>query len=412
MAGSNILSAAFVAKVKDPGRYGDGGGLYLQVKPGGTKSWLFRFQLRGRSRQMGLGPADIVGLAEARERARDCRRTLLEGVDPIESRRRARSAELAAADNAITFDECAERYIAAREDSWRNAKHRAQWRSTIDTYCAPINNLDVSAVDLRLVLGCIEPIWKEKTETASRVRGRIEAVLDWAAARGYRQGDNPARWKGLLDKIVPPRRQLARVRHHPALPYTEIPEFMDALRTRQGASARALEFAILTAARTGEVLGARWSELDLKAGTWTVPAHRMKGGREHRVPLSERAAAILRDLPREAVGRNGFVFIGLGTGRALSNMALLALLERMRREELTTHGFRSTFRDWAAEATGYPNHVVEMALAHAVAGGVEAAYRRGDLFAKRGRLMIDWGRYCEQPISGSSNVVHIRGPSS
>lgn len=409
MAGSNKLSAAFVTKAKEPGRYGDGGGLYLQVKPGGTRSWLFRYQLQGKARQMGLGPADIVGLAEARDKARECRRKLLDGADPIDARRRARSAELAAAETAITFSQCAERFIAGREDAWKNPKHRAQWRNTLDAYCKPIiGDVIVSAVDLHLVLKCIEPIWSAKPETAGRVRGRIEAVLDWATARGYRQGDNPARWKGLLDKILPPRRRLARVRHHAALPYPEIPEFMAELRERPGVSARALEFAILAAARTGEVLGAHWSEIDLSAGNWTIPAERMKGGREHRVPLPERAVAILRELPREAGEPDGFVFIGAGTGRPLSNMAMLAVLKRMGRGDLTAHGFRSTFRDWAAETTSTPNHVVEMALAHAIPGGVEAAYRRGDLFAKRRKVMTDWGRYCEKPASGGASVVSIK----
>lgn len=406
MAGSNKLSATFVARSKEPGRYGDGGGLYLQVKPGGTKSWLFRFQLRGKARQMGLGPADIIGLAEAREKARECRRKVLTGADPIDARRQERSAEQAAAERAMTFKECADAYIAAHRASWRNAKHAAQWEATFaetrrgkrvfPAATESINDLSVTAVDTALVLKVLERIWSGKPETASRVRGRIESVLDWATARGYRQGENPARWKGHLDHLLPRRGKLARVRHHAALPYPELPAFMTELRAKPGVSARALEFTILTVGRTGEVIAASWEEIDTAAAIWTVAAERMKSGREHRVPLCDRALAILNDLPREAGNSNGFVFIGARGSRPLSNMALLAVLKRMQRADLTVHGFRSSFRDWAAETTNFPNHVVEMALAHAIGGGVEAAYRRGDLFAKRKALMDEWGRYCEQ----------------
>ena len=387
-------TAIAVARLKQPGRYAMGDGLYLQVSPAKTKAWVFRYMRGGAARHMGLGPVGVVSLASARDKARECRRQLLEGMDPIEVRKAERQSALLKAAAGATFRECADRMIAAHEAAWRNEKHRAQWKSTLATYAYPVfGDLAVGAVDVGLVLKTLEPIWTTKPETASRVRGRIEAVLDWATARGYRTGENPARWKGHLNKLLPGQSKVHRVKHHAALPYGALPEFISELRERPGVAARALEFAILTASRTGEVIAARWSEINLANRVWTIPAERMKGSREHRVPLSKRATEVLEELPREGE----FVFPGGRAGKGLSNMALLTTLRRMKRGDLTAHGFRSSFRDWAAETTAYPSDVVEMALAHAVSSKVEAAYRRGDLFEKRRRLMDEWADYCAAP---------------
>lgn len=404
MRDSKRLTAIAVEKMAKPGRYGDGHGLWLQVSPSGTKAWLFRYQRHGRARQMGLGPVHTISLAEARQKALDCRKLLLDGSDPIDARcERVASTKVEAA-RGVSFKSCAERFIAGHEASWKNKVHRAQWKSTLQSYCYPVfGDLPVAAVDTGLVLKVLEPIWTEKPETAGRVRGRIETVVDWATARGYRQGDNPARWRGHLDKLLPARRKVARVKHHAALPYRDLPAFMADLRAREGTSARALEFAVLTAARTGETIGAKGSEFDFDEKAWTLPGERMKAGREHRVPLSDRAFAILEGLPREGE----FVFVGAKAGKALSNMAMLELMKGMR-PGFVPHGFRSTFRDWAAETTAYPNEVVEMALAHAIESKVEAAYRRGDLFEKRRRLMADWARYCAATRAAGA-VVPMRG---
>ena len=341
---------------------------------------------------MGLGSLDAVSLAEAREKAAECRKLRDQGKDPIETRTAHRASAAAELAKAMTFDQCAERYIAAHRAGWRNPKHAAQWQNTLATYVSPeFGRLPVQAVDVGLVIKVLEPIWSTKPETASRVRGRIEAVLDWAAARGFRDADNPARWKGRLDKLLPRPSKVRAVQHHAALPYPEIGAFIQRLRERPGKAARALEFVILTAARTGEVLGARWSEIDLRAKLWTVPASRMKSGREHRVPLSDAALAVLRQM--HCLRQNDRVFPG-DRRETLSDMALWMLLRAMNRTDLTTHGFRSTFRDWAAERTNFSNELVEMALAHAVPDKVEAAYRRGDLFEKRRKLMDAWASYC------------------
>ena len=406
MRTGNRLTARTVSTLTEPGRYGDGRGLWLQVSRARTKSWLFRYMLNGRARQMGLGPVDTVSLAQARDKAVECRKLLLDGIDPIEARRAERDKARLEAARSLSFRQCAKRYIAAHEPSWRNAKHRAQWANTLETFAYPVlGELPVATIDTALVLNVLEPIWSAKPETAGRVRGRIEAVLDWAAARNYRTGDNPARWRGHVDKLLPARGKVARVRHHSALPYRELASFLEKLRVHDGVSARALEFAILTAARTGEVVGARWVEIDFEQKIWTIPTERMKAGREHRAPLSERALEILEALPKEGE----FVFVGARADRPLSNMALLMTLRRMERGDLTTHGFRSTFRDWAAETTGYQREVAEMALAHAVSDKVEAAYRRGDLFAKRRRLMADWARYCISPPRRNGEVLAMRG---
>jgi len=348
---------------------------------------------------MGLGPCSLVSLAEAREKARQARRALLEGDDPLELKRQKRARQRLEAASGMTFKDCAERMIASHEAAWKNPKHRQQWHSTLATYVYPVfGDLPVAAVDPGLVLKALEPIWTTKPETAGRVRGRIDAVLDWAKARGYREGENPARWRGHLDKLLPNRRKVRQVKNHPALPFLDLPAFMADLRRRGSVSARALEFTILTAARTGETIGAKTSEMDLDNAVWTVPAERMKAGKEHRVPLPPRAVEIVRELPREA----DYAFPGGRADKPLTNMAMLELLRGMRPGSgYVPHGFRSSFRDWAAERTNHSSEVVEQALAHAIESRVEAAYRRGDLFEKRRRLMTDWAAYCNGGDAGS-----------
>ena len=377
MAGK--LTAVRVRTLTAPGRYGDGKGLWLQVRDPAHRSWLFRFKLHGRERAMGLGAVEDVPLAEARNAADECRKLLRQGIDPIEHRK-AERAEKAAAARGISFREVAGRYIEAHKAGWRNAKHADQWRNTLEAYAFPIfGALPVAAVDTGAVMRVLEPLWRVKTETASRLRGRIENVLDYATARSWRQGENPARWRGHLQKLLPARAKVQRVEHHAALPWRQMGAFMAELRRQKGIAAAALEFTILTAGRTGEVTGARWSEID--GDVWTVPGERMKAGREHRVPLSAAALAVLAKMKPEGAAPGVWVFPGGKAGRPLSGTALLMLLRRMQRGDLTAHGFRSTFREWAAEATGYPREVAELALAHVNRDKVEAAYQRGDLFA-------------------------------
>ncbi|MEN6543053.1 integrase arm-type DNA-binding domain-containing protein [Parvibaculum sp.] len=401
----NKLTALQVKSLTRPGRFADGGGLYLQVSPTGTRSWLFRFTRDGKAREMGLGPVGTVSLAEAREKALECRRALHEGLDPIEQRNRLRRAASAEAARSMTFRQAAKAYIEAHQAGWRNAKHASQWTATLEHYAFPIfGDLDVGEVAVGDVLKALEVIWRQKPETAGRVRGRVEAVLDWATARGHRRGENPARWRGHLDKLLPARSKVARVRHHPALPYAEIPGFMLDLANHAGVSRRALEFTILTAARTGEVIGAKVGEIDFGAKVWTIPGARMKAGREHRVPLCARAIAIIEGIQRDG----DHLFPGAKEGRPLSNMAMTKVLASLGRTDSTVHGFRSSFRDWAAEQTGFANEVCEAALAHVVGDKVEAAYRRGDLFEKRRRLMEAWAAYCCSPSRNKSgNVVPI-----
>jgi integrase len=407
---SERLSAPKVANQKVPGYYADGGNLYFRVAPGGARGWIFRFSRHGRTRDMGLGGFPDISLAAARKLAGRCRELVNGGADPIEQRRAESLASRVAAANTLTFDACARQYIEDHAAGWRNSRHCGQWKSTLAMYASPIfGNLPVSAVDDGLVLRALKTIWYSKPETASRVRGRIESVLDWARVHGYRSGENPARWKGHLDHLLPTRSKMQRVKHHAAMPYAEIAAFMVALRECNESSARALEFTILTAARTGEALGATWGEIDLPNNVWTAPPERMKAGKEHRVPLSAAAVAILGSLDRN--GRSDFLFPGAKPGRPLSDMTMTMLLRRMGHGDITIHGFRSTFRDWAAELTNFPREVVEMALAHAIPSAVEAAYRRGDLFEKRRRLMEEWGDYCMQ-LPGSTelggNVTPLR----
>jgi integrase len=386
--------------------HADGGGLYLQVTASGAKSWIYRFSLNGRAREMGLGPLHTVSLSDARVKATDCRQLRLAGVDPIEVRKEGVAAARLESAKAITFKDAAEAYIETHRAGWRNAKHANQWRATLDAYAYPVlGSLPVQGVDVALVMKVLEPIWTSKTETAARVRGRVESVLDWASARGYRLGGNPARWRGHLENLLPKRAKVRAVQHHPALPYEDVGEFMALLKDQVGTAARALEFLILTASRTGEVTGATRDEIDLDGAVWTVPAHRIKTTKKHRVPLSARALSIIQDMQTDS--NDDFVFPGGKLGKGLSNAAMLALLKRMDRSDLTVHGFRSTFRDWAAERTNYPREVAEMALAHAVSDKVEAAYRRGDLFKKRRRLMEEWSQYCDT-AKAAGKVVSMR----
>jgi integrase len=406
----NRLKDITVRRVTKPGLYPDGAGLYLRVGPTGAKAWVFRYRQNGSRHDVGLGPLHTVSLAAARQRAQRCREQRLDGVDPLAARKDARTAARIEMATMMSFRVCAEAYIAAHQAGWRNPKHRAQWPATLATYAYPVfGELPVQAIDTGLVLRAIEPIWTTKPETASRLRGRIESVIGWAATKGYRQpGENPARWKDHLENLLPAKSKVRRVEHHAALPYAEIARFMAELRKQEGVGAQALEFAILTAARTGEVIGARWDEINLAERLWVVPADRMKAGKEHRVPLSDPAMAIV-----EAIGalRQGdFIFPGGKARRPLSNMALLMTLRRMGRDDLTAHGFRSSFSDWCAERTAYPSEVREMALAHAVGDKVEAAYRRGDLFEKRRDLADAWAAYCAGSVGGM--VVQLRTSAS
>jgi integrase len=401
------LTPAAVRHAAKPGLYGDGGGLWLNVGPNGNKSWLYRFMLDGRAREMGLGPLHTIGLAEARERARAARRLCLDGIDPIDRKHAERDARRLAAASAVSFKDCAAKYIAANRAGWRNAKHAWQWTATLEAHAFPvIGALPVSAIDTGHVTRILEPIWTAKPETASRVRGRIEAVLDYAATHRWRTGENPARWRGHLENVLPKRSKVRAVEHHAALPWREIGAFMATLAGQEGIAAMALRFAILSAARTGEVIGARWSEIDMQHAVWIIPAERMKAAREHRVPLSEPAMAVLREAGKLRSG--DFVFQGAKAGAGLSNMAMLVLLRRMGRGDLTTHGFRSTFRDWAAE-TAKPADIAEAALAHVVGDKTVAAYQRGDLLDRRRRLMAQWAEFCARvaPVEGG-DVVALR----
>lgn len=391
----NRLSAVQVAKLKEPGYYADGGNLYLQVAPGGSKSWIFRFTQEGKTREMGLGSVSTFSLAEARERAAEQRKLLADGKNPLAVKKQRVLERRLAEANIITFDQAAEKYIEAHEPSWKNAKHVAQWRTTLKVYASPVvGDLPVSQIDTALVLRILKPIWNDKTETATRLRGRIEHILDWARVQGYRSGENPAAWRGHLDKLLPAPRKVADAGHHAALPWKEIGSFMVELRKAPGLAALLVELIILTATRTSEALLAQWSEFDLQEKLWTIPEDRMKNGKAHTVPLSDAVLSLLKRIKAETLTRDGDYLFPGNKGKPLSNMAGLALLKRMGRHDITVHGFRSTFRDWCAEATDYPNHVAEMALAHGIDDKTEAAYRRGELLEKRRALMRDWAAYC------------------
>jgi len=387
------LTALAVSKLRRTGLHAVGGaaGLGLKVMPSGSRAWVLRTVVAGKRREYGLGGFPTVTLASARERAKAMLDQLFEGIDPAETKKQAKSALAAQRARAVNFKSLAEQYIAQHEASWKNAKHAAQWASTLETYAFPVcGHMVTSDIDTATVLRILEPIWVEKTETASRLRGRVEAVLDYAIAKGLRQGPNPARWKGNLALTLPAKRKISPVEHHPAVPVKDMPKFFQSLQQKEGTAARALEFLTLTAVRSGEVRGAQWSEIDLAKRVWTVPAERMKAKREHRVPLSTQAITLLKSLPSKKTG--GWVFPGSKATAKLSDMALTALMRRMEMNAVP-HGLRSSFRDWVGEETAFPREVAEMALAHTVGNAVEAAYRRGDLFEKRRLMMQDWATY-------------------
>jgi integrase len=394
-----------VSKKTKPGYYGDGAGLYLQVSNGGAKSWLFRFTIAGKKRWMGLGAFHTVSLAEARLKARECRQALLNGHDPIEQKRSTVLAAALERARMMTFDQCAAGYIAAHRASWRNPKHASQWVNTLATYASPvIGELPVAEVDTALVVNVLHPIWHTKTETAVRLRGRIEKILNWAVTKTYRAGDNPARWRGHLENLLADPNKIAPVEHHPALPWHEVGSFTSELRKCPGIAPRALEFLILTNLRSNSVRGTRWNEIDFDAKVWTVPGNRMKGGKEFRAPLSSAALALLNAMPRS----DELVFPGRKAGSPQSDMTLTAVLKRMKRDDISVHGFRSTFRDWASEsvANSFPHEVIEQAMSHTLADKVEAAYRRGDLLAKRALLMQAWADYC-QVVPTAATVTQL-----
>jgi integrase len=390
------LTALQVARAKRPGMYGDGGNLYLQVESGSAKSWIFRFG----GRYLGLGSASVVSLQEARDLAHECRRLRQSGVDPIEVKRSRKAQARLEAAKAISFRQCAIAYIEAHKAEWKDRKHLQQWQNTIEQHCGPINDLPIASVDTEGVLAVLQPIWTVIPETASRLRGRIESILDWAKVRGYRAGENPARRRGHLDKLLPKKSKVRKVAHHAAMPYSEVPEFITKLRQRHDVTALALQFCILTAARSGEVLGAERVEFDLDKAVWTIPASRMKAGKEHRVPLSAAALQIIKAVMTETGTGGALVFPAGNSGKALHGVL------RGMGVDVTVHGFRSSFKDWCSECTSVANEVSEMALAHRIESGVEAAYRRGDLFGKRRDLMTAWAWFCTN--AGDADVVQLR----
>jgi integrase len=387
------LTARKVVTAK-PGKYSDGGNLYLIVSANGSRKWVLRFTWRGMPKEMGLGSAATVSLSDARDKAATARRKIAQGLNPIDERKR---------DNGVpTFGEMADQVREALSAGFRSEKHKGQWKSTLATYAAPLRDKPVDSITTDDVLAILKPVWTTKAETASRVRGRIEKVLDAAKAKGFREGENPARWRGHLDHLLPRPSKLARG-HHPAMPYDEVSQFVSKLREREAIAGLALELCILTAARSGEILGMRWDEIDLDKKIWTVPAHRMKAGREHRVPLSSRAVTILHGLAKRS---SDFVFPGQHRDKPLSAMAMEMMLRRMKIENATVHGFRSSFRDWAGNETGYPRDLIETALAHVIGDKAEQAYRRSDALEKRRNLMETWAGYCEP--KRTTNVVKMR----
>ena len=395
-------SAKDLAKLTKRGRYAVGNNVYLQISEWGTRSWLLRYRTDGRATHMGLGPYDLLTLAEARERGHQARRQLrLDGVDPLKEKRAAKRQRALDLVHAKTFKECALAYITAHEAGWRGDHSRRQWSASLERYVYPkIGNLPVADVDLACVLSVVEPIWTLVPETARRVRNRVELILDWATARGLSSGDNPARWRGLLESLLSEQRRAQAVNHLAAVPYQQIGAFMEKLRGQEGIAARALEFLILTASRSSEALGAKWSEID--GATWTVPASRMKAHREHRVPLSRRAVELLASLPHDS----DFIFPAVRAGGAPHHRTLIRELQRLG-VKATVHGFRSSFRTWAGERTSFANHVIEISLAHTVGSAVERAYSRGDLLDQRSKLMEAWAEFCDRE-AGDGEVVAIR----
>jgi integrase len=408
-----MLTAKKVERTTKPGRYGCGlvQGLLLQISAGGTKSWVLRYELSGRERWMGLGSASVFTLKQARERALQARRLLADGIDPLATKQASQQASRLAAARRLTFREAAERYFDQHAERWRNAGHREEFLRSLRDYAFPVlGKTDVTSIDTPDVLRALEGIWKTKPVTADRTRARIEQVLDWCIVRGHRPpSTNPARWKGHLDQVLPPPRQLAPIVHHKAMHYRDVPPFMAALRAQDSVAARALELLVLTAVRSNEVLGAQWSEIDFTDKVWTVPASRMKGKREHRVPLSSACIELLRKLPRE--GGQGLVFVAPQSGSALNKMELPRVMDRLGQKGVTTvHGFRSSFRDWAGETTAFAHDICEAALAHSRGDATVQAYARGDLFLKRRKLMEAWAKFCSMPPAKvSGDVVSLRG---
>lgn len=419
---SKKLTALAVDRIKKVGWHSVGEGLWLQVKASGSRSWLFRYMLQGKPHGMGLGQYPVVSLAKAREEAAKCKALLVEGEDPIAARDSGREQERLEAARKQTFKQCAEAFIESHKSGWRNPKSESQWKASLEVYVYPLlGDLPVQDIDTTLVLKVLEQkksnfkgvrFWNARPETASRIRNRVENVLDWAAARDFRRGENPARWRGHLENLLPKRAKLVQVTHHAALQYEQIGDFLRKLRKLDGIGVDAFELLILTASRTSEILGANWGEFDLEKRLWVIPAGRIKAGREHRVPLSGRAVEILRGLKTTAAdngqqrGVDGFVFAGRLGAKPLSKMGLLSLLKRMGcRGDVTVHGFRSTFRDWCAEQTAFPREVAEAALAHSSGDKVEQAYMRSDLFEKRRRLMDAWAEYCLKPTPKKGDNV-------
>jgi integrase len=398
MAGGRQKLTARAAATTKPGRYGDGAGLYLVVSPSGARKWVYRFTFGGKVTETGLGSADRVSLAEVRDKARDARKMVEAGENPIDARRRAASAKA----GIPTFGAVADALIAAKESEWRNEKHRSQWRTSLTEFAAPLRCSPVDEIDTAAVLAVLTPLWQVKPETASRVRGRIEAVLDAAKAQGHRSGENPAAWRGHLAHLLPKRGKLTRG-HHAAMAYRDVPAFIAQLRECDAIAAMALEFCILTATRSGEVYGARWSEIDMATKVWTVPALRMKAAREHRVPLSERALEILEKLGDAMTG--DYVFPSPRGRKPLSHVSMAKVMHRLQIDGATVHGFRSAFRDWAGNETHFPREVAEAALAHVIGDKAEQAYRRGDALEKRRALMAAWANHCES--KPCSNVVPL-----
>ena len=417
------LTPLLVSKITNPGYHGDGGGLWLQVSKSGSKSWIFRFTLRRKQREMGLGAAHTLGLGEARTKAREYRLMLLEGLDPIEKREELKKAEALANARMMTFDQCAKEYISSHRSGWKNIKHAGQWEATVATYASPVfGSFPVSEVDTSLIMKVLNPIWTDKTETAKRLRGRIESILGWATTSGFRHGENPARWRDHIENLLASPNKIKVVKHQPSLPWREISQFMYSLRQQKGIAPVALEFLILTATRTSETLQATWDEIDSASGVWVIPANRMKGGIEHHVPLSKEAANILSQMPK--VGK--YIFTGATNGSSLSDMSLTAVIKRMHQSNIkaggkgwidpkqdirriTSHGFRSTFRMWGAESLThvYPRESFEFALAHKLPDVVESSYQRGTVFEKRIPLMQAWSDYCYKSLD-SATVTPIR----
>ena len=404
---NNKLSAKKVGALNQTGNYGDGGGLWLQVSKWQSKNWVFRFTFDGKRREMGLGSCKDVDLADARILADTFRKMVRNGIDPIEARKAERTAQRAERMNNVAFPFCAEKYIEAHRHGWKNVKHAQQWTNTLTQYAYPvIGETPVKNIDTTHILRILEPIWTTKTETASRLRSRLENVLDWATTRGYRTGDNPARWKGHLENLLPKPSKVKKVEHHAALPYPQMHSFIQALRYHDHISALALEFLVLTAARTSEVIAATWDEINLHEMIWVIPANRMKAQREHRVPLSSRCLEILHKALN--MRQSDFIFSGGRANKGLSNAAMDKLLQVTMNYDCTVHGFRSSFRDWAGERTHYPSDLCEMALALTIRNKTEAAYRRGDMLEKRRQMMNDWQKFCETATATGSDIVPIR----